>query len=303
MSLCSYFLWIHRGLKVNQTSGESFILPFRKKTYYWNERTLIMGILNVTRESFSDGGKFFSFENAVAQGMQLVDDGADILDIGGESTRPGSKPLEEEEEIRRVIPVIRELARNIFIPISVDTRKAKVAALALKAGAEMINDISALRYDSRMADLVAAQQVPVVLMHMRGTPETMQIDPHYDDLIGEIRDFFAERLTFAAKKGISEEQVILDPGIGFGKSNERKHNLILLKHLSSFAHLKRPLLVGPSRKAFIGSILGLPPEDREEGSMGAVAVAICSGANMVRVHEVKKMRRVVQMVDAIIRCS
>jgi len=262
-----------------------------------------MGVLNVTRESFSDGGKFFALEKAVAQGMQLADDGADILDIGGESTRPGSKPLEEEEEIRRVIPVIQELDRQISIPMSVDTRKARVAALALEAGAEMVNDISALSYDSKMADVVAAHQVPVVLMHMRGTPETMQLEPHYDDLIGEIRDFFVERLTFAVKKGIPVARIILDPGIGFGKSVEQQHNLILLKNLSSFTDLKRPLLVGPSRKVFIGKILGLPSEEREEGTMGAVAVAICNGTNIVRVHEVKKMRRVVQVVDAIVRCS
>lgn len=262
-----------------------------------------MGVLNVTRESFSDGGKFFVFENAVAQGKQLADDGADILDIGGESTRPGSKPLDEEEEIRRILPVIRKLAQDISIPISVDTRKARVAALALEAGAEMVNDISALNYDPRMADLVAAHRVPVVLMHMRGTPETMQLNPHYNDLIGEIRGFFAERLAFAAAKGIAEQRIILDPGIGFGKSNEQQHNLMLLKYLSSFRDLQKPLLVGPSRKAFIGNILGLPPEDREEGTMGAVAAAICNGANIVRVHEVKKIRRVVQMVDAIMRCS
>jgi dihydropteroate synthase len=262
-----------------------------------------MGVLNVTLDSFSDGGKHFTFENAIARGRELAADGADILDIGGESTRPGSKPLEEEEEIRRVIPVIRELGPQISIPISVDTRKARVAALALEAGAEMINDISALRYDSKMAEVVAAHQVPVVLMHMRGTPETMQLDLHYEDLIGEIRDFFVERLTFAAAKGIAVERIILDPGIGFSKSVEQHHNLILLKNLSSFADLKRPLLVGPSRKAFIGQILGLPPGEREEGTMGTVAVAICSGANMVRVHEVKKIRRVVQVVDAIRRCS
>jgi dihydropteroate synthase len=262
-----------------------------------------MGVLNVTLDSFSDGGKYFTAENAIAQGVKLAGDGADILDIGGESTRPGSKPLEEEEEIRRLIPVVRELSQRISIPISVDTRKARVAALALEAGAEMINDISALRFDPRMAEVIAAHRVPVVLMHMRGDPETMQVDPHYSDLTGEIRDFFTERMAFAAGKGIAGDRLILDPGIGFGKSIAKQHNLRLLKELSSFAVLGRPLLVGPSRKAFIGKILGLPFEEREEGTMGAVAVAIVNGANIVRVHEVRRTRRLVQVVDAIVRCS
>jgi dihydropteroate synthase len=282
---------------------ESFLLFFRKKTYPWRERTLIMGVLNVTLDSFSDGGKYYTIEKAIAQGVKLAEDGADILDIGGESTRPGSKPLGEEEEIRRVIPVVRELSRRISIPISVDTRKSRIAALALEAGAEMINDISALRFDPQMAEVIAAHRVPVVLMHMRGDPETMQVDPHYSDLIGEIQDFFIERMAFAAGKGIPGDRLILDPGIGFGKSIAKQHNLRLLKDLSSFAVLGRPLLVGPSRKAFIGKILGLPFEEREEGTMGAAAVAIVNGANIVRVHEVKRTRRLVQVVDAIVRCS
>jgi dihydropteroate synthase len=280
---------------------ELFCLPFRKQTYDLKKRTLIMGVLNVTPDSFSDGGRFFSLENAVAQGEELAAQGADILDVGGESTRPGSKPLPAEEEIRRVVPVIRELSRKIPIPISVDTRKARIAALALDAGAEMINDTSALRFDPQMAEVAAASEVPVVLMHMRGDPETMQMDPHYDDLIGEIRNFFVERVNFAAKKGIAPERIILDPGIGFGKSIEKQHNLSLLKNLRSFADLQKPLLVGPSRKAFIGRILGLPPAEREEGTMAAVAVAICNGAQIVRVHEVARVRRVVQVTDAIVR--
>jgi dihydropteroate synthase len=281
---------------------EPFLLSFRKKTYPWRERTLIMGVLNVTLDSFSDGGNFFGFEDAVVQGLKLAGEGADILDIGGESTRPGSTPLDEEEEVRRVVPVIRELSRQIAIPISVDTRKARVASLALEAGAEMVNDISALRHDPEMAKVVVAHGIPVVLMHMRGNPETMQMNPAYRDLIGEIRDFFAERMAFAAGKGIPGDRIILDPGIGFGKSLENHHNLRLLKNLSSFAALERPLLVGPSRKAFIGKILGLPIEEREEGTMGAVAVAVGNGANIVRVHEVKRTRRLLQVVDAIIRC-
>lgn len=262
-----------------------------------------MGILNVTPDSFSDGGRFYSFADAVARGKELAAEGADILDVGGESTRPGSRPLPAEEEIRRVVPVIRELSRQIPTPISVDTRKARVAAQALEAGAEMINDISALRHDPEMAAVASAAGVPVILMHMRGEPETMQVDPHYDDLLGEIRDFFRERVAYAEAQGIAPGRIVLDPGLGFGKSLEGKHNLILLKRLGFFAELGKPLLVGPSRKAFIGRILGLPPGEREEGTLAAVAAAVLNGAGIVRVHEVAKTLRVVRVADAIRRCE
>ncbi len=232
----------------------------------------------------------------------MAQGGADILDIGGESTRPGAKPLEEEEEKRRIIPLIRKKKKKIEIPISVDTRKASVAEEALQAGAEMINDISALRFDRRMAEVAAREKVPVVLMHMRGHPETMQFDIRYHDLLGEILSFFQERVGFAESQGILPEQIILDPGIGFGKSLEEQHNLILIKHLSRFRTLGKPLLIGTSRKAFIGRILGLPPLEREEGTMASVAIAVFNGANIVRVHEVEKMRRAVQVADALVRC-
>ena len=279
-----------------------YIFRFRKKTYDLSQRTLLMGALNVTPDSFSDGGRFFDEEKALEQGLRLAAGGADVLDIGGESTRPGAKPLEEEEEKQRIIPIIRNLAQKIDIPISVDTRKAAVAEEALEAGAEMINDISALRFDRRMAEVVAKRKVPVVLMHMRGRPETMQLDIHYDDLLGEILRFFRERVEFAESRGIPAEQIILDPGIGFGKSLEEQHNLILIKHLSRFKTLGKPLLIGTSRKAFLGRILGLPPLEREEGTMATVAIAIFNGANIVRVHEVEKMRRAVQVADALVRC-
>ena len=278
-------------------------LRFRKKNYDLSQRTLIMGALNVTPDSFSDGGVFFDREKAVEQGLRLAQGGADILDIGGESTRPGTKPLEEEEEIRRIIPLIQTLNQKIDIPISVDTRKARIAEKALETGAEMINDISALRFDERMAEVVARWKVPVVLMHMRGNPETMQLDTHYDDLLGEILSFFRERVAFAESRGIPADQIVLDPGIGFGKSLEEQHNLILLKYLQNFKVLEKPLLIGTSRKAFIGKILGLPPQEREEGTMATVAVAILNGANIVRVHEVERMRRVVQVIDAVLRCT
>ena len=278
-------------------------LRFRKKSYDLSQRTLIMGALNVTPDSFSDGGHFFDRGKAIEEGLRLAQGGADILDIGGESTRPGAKPLDAEEEIRRVIPLIRTLDQKIGIPISVDTRRARVAEKALETGAEMINDISALRFDERMAEVVARWKVPVVLMHMRGNPETMQLDTHYDDFLGEILSFFRERVAFAESRGIPADQIVLDPGIGFGKSLEEQHNLILLKYLQNFKVLEKPLLIGTSRKAFIGKILGLPPQEREEGTMATVAVAILNGANIVRVHEVERMRRVVQVTDAVLRCT
>jgi dihydropteroate synthase len=279
-----------------------FILRFRHHSYDLSQRTLVMGAVNITPDSFSDGGRFFQKEKAIEQGLRLAEAKADILDIGGESTRPGAKTLDEEEEARRVIPVIQALSQKIDVPISIDTRKARVAERALEAGAEMVNDISALRFDERMVAVVAERQVPAVLMHMRGNPETMQVDPHYDDLMGNLLEFFRERIDFAESRGIRPDGIILDPGIGFGKSLESQHNLVLLKNLHRFKVLGKPLLVGTSRKAFIGKILGLPPQEREEGTMATVAVAILNGANIVRVHEVERMRRVVQVVDAVLRC-
>lgn len=262
-----------------------------------------MGVLNITPDSFSDGGRFFEWTRAVEQGRRLAEEGADILDIGGESTRPGSRPVPEEEELRRVIPAIEALRPKISIPISIDTRKAAVAERALQSGAEMVNDISALQFDAGMAEVVSRRKVPVVLMHMRGRPETMQTDTHYDDLIGEIREFFRERIDYAVSRGISRDRIILDPGIGFGKSVEEKHNLILLKELRSFRVLNQPLMIGTSRKAFLGRILNLPPEEREEGTLATIAVAVQNGANIVRVHEVRRARRAAQVADAILRST
>lgn len=279
------------------------ILRFHQREYDLFDRTLIMGVLNITPDSFSDGGRFFEWTRAVEQGRRLAEEGADILDVGGESTRPGSRPVPEEEELRRVIPVIEALRPKISIPISIDTRKAAVAERALQSGAEMVNDISALRFDEGMAEVVSRREVPVVLMHMRGRPETMQADTHYDDLIGEIRGFFQERIDYAVSRGISRDRIILDPGIGFGKSVEEKHNLILLKELRSFRTLNQPLMIGTSRKAFLGRILNLPPEEREEGTLATIAVAIQNGANIVRVHEVRRARRAAQVADAILRST
>jgi len=263
-------------------------------------RPVIMGVINATPDSFSDGGLYYEREEAVNQGKRLAAEGADILDIGGESTRPGSKPMTEEEEMGRVIPVIEELSRAIDIPISIDTRRSLVAKKAIQAGAEIINDISALRFDSQMARVCTEHHVPVVLMHMQGEPATMQVEPRYDNLLREISDFFKDRIAWAESQGIGNDQVILDPGIGFGKSLDQGHNLMILKNLQAFKNFGKPILIGPSRKAFIGKILGLPPQEREEGTMAAVVAAILNGANIVRVHEVKKMSRGVCVADAIL---
>jgi dihydropteroate synthase len=278
----------------------------------WNQhrlalgrRTCIMGILNVTPDSFSDGGIFFSFEGAIRQGQKLFEDGADILDIGGESTRPFSAPVSEEEEIRRVVPVIKRLANRISIPISIDTNKAGVARQAINAGASMINDISSLRLDSQMADVAVEYGVPVILMHMLGTPKTMQIEPAYVDPVTEIKAFLENAVDRAENQGISRSKIIIDPGIGFGKT--LAHNLLLIKHLREFNTLEVPIMIGTSRKAFLRNILKDPsvedidPESAmvEAGSQASVAAAVLNGAHMVRVHDVARTRITVKIIDAI----
>lgn len=269
------------------------------------EHTRIMGILNVTPDSFSDGGRFFTFDDAVAQGQKLFEDGADILDIGGESTRPFSDTVTAEEEIDRVVPVIEEIAKRVSIPISIDTTKAVVARRAIEAGASMINDVSALRHDHKLADVALEHGVPIILMHMLGSPKTMQVSPTYNDLIGEIRTFLENAIELAVKKGILKSKIIIDPGIGFGKTVE--HNLLLIKYLRKFEPLDVPILIGPSRKAFIRQIL----KDRnaeeieadlpvvETGTQAAIAAAALNGAHIIRVHDVAGTRATLQVVDAI----
>ena len=260
--------------------------------------TKIMGILNVTQDSFSDGGLYFDKSAAINRVIQMVEEGADIIDIGGESTRPGSEPVPEEEEIRRTIPVIEALVKEIFVPISIDTYKSRVAHRALEAGASMVNDISGLRFDPDMPDVIAYHSVPVVIMHIKGTPKDMQQNPVYEALIPEIMEYLREGIRIATKAGIAEDKIIIDPGIGFGKTFE--HNLDIIRNLSAFTSLGKPILVGPSRKAFIGKVLGdIPPTDRLEGTAAAVAIAIFNGANIVRVHDVKEMVRVAKVADAI----
>lgn len=273
--------------------------PYSSKKLEFGQRTLIMGILNVTPDSFSDGNLFNSFESAVEHGVMMAAEGADIIDIGGESSRPGSEPVPEEVEASRVLPVIEELAKRIQIPISIDTYKASIAKKALEKGASIINDISALRWDPDMSPLIASKKVPVVLMHIKGTPKDMQINPHYDHLMTEIISFFNERIEYAVKSGISNHQIIIDPGIGFGKSLD--HNLEIIRHLKDLKPLNKPILIGTSRKSFIGKILNLPVNERVEGTAATVAISIANGADIIRVHDVKEMARVARIADAIVR--
>lgn len=245
----------------------------------------VMGIVNVTPDSFSDGGRFFAADAALEQGLTLVREGAAIVDIGGESTRPGSELVSLDEELRRVIPVIEALAGRVGVPISVDTMKADVARRALAAGAALLNDVSALRYDDEMVDVVAETGCPVCLMHMQGMPKTMQEDPRYDDVVDEVLAFLEERMAFALARGVREEQIMVDPGIGFGKTVA--HNLTLLDGLDRFTSLGRPVLLGASRKRFLGAILGAEPSGRTIGTVATTVIGYLAGAHVFRVHDVK----------------
>ncbi len=264
----------------------------------FSSRTYIMGILNITPDSFSDGGAFFDHQKAVEQAYRMVEEGADIIDIGGESTRPNAPPVTPEEELRRVIPVIEAVAGKMDVLLSVDTSKSRIAEEALAAGAHIINDVSALRFDPSLAGVAARTGVPIVLMHMRGTPATMQQNISYEDTISEIIAHLRDRIAFAEQAGIRQGQIIIDPGIGFGKSLERD-NFTILRNLEEFASLGKPILVGPSRKAFLGKLMDLPVEDRVEATAAAISVAIMNGANIVRVHDVKAMKRVATVVNAV----
>ena len=262
-----------------------------------DKRTYVMGVLNVTPDSFSDGGKYYSLEAAVEHGLAMAEQGADILDIGGESTRPFSERVTTQEEIDRVGPVIEALSKHVDVPISIDTYKSEVAKYALDAGASIINDISALRFDPALGPLAADRGVPVILMHMKGTPENMQKNPKYDDVVGEVSDFLEDAINRATQSGIPEDMVVIDPGIGFGKTFD--HNLIILRDLGRFQALQRPILIGTSNKSFIGHVLDKPVEQRAVGTMATVAVAVLNGAHIVRVHNVEMAVDTVRMVDAI----
>lgn len=260
-------------------------------------RTLVMGVLNVTPDSFSDGGQFTDVEAAVRQASQMADDGADILDIGGESTRPYADPIPVETELDRVLPIIKAVRAELpEILISIDTYKADVAERAIKAGADLVNDVSALRFDERMAEVVADADAPVVLMHMKGTPQTMQDDPHYDDVVAEITHFLQERIEWARDHGIKTSNIIVDPGIGFGKRPE--DNVEIVRRLSEFRALGRPFLLGTSRKSFLGTMTNRSPSERLEETIASVVVGALHGADIVRVHDVGPIVHALAVADA-----
>lgn len=274
-----------------------FILRAGKYRLNLGIRAHIMGILNVTPDSFSDGGMFFDREYAVAHALKMESLGADIVDVGGESTRPGAKPVSAAEECKRVIPVIKALARRSKIPISVDTSKSEVARKALDAGAVMINDVTGLKRDRKIAKLARRYKAAIVLMHIKGTPRTMQKDPRYKDLISDITASLRQSIAVVKSAGVADDRIIVDPGIGFGKSAE--HNLEIIKRLGEFRSLGYPIMVGPSRKSFIGKISGAEAGARAFGTAAAVSVAIANGADVIRVHDVREMRQVAQITEAI----
>ncbi|MBN1481842.1 dihydropteroate synthase [candidate division KSB1 bacterium] len=256
-----------------------------------------MGILNVTPDSFSDGGRYNNLDSAFNRAIQMQEQGADIIDIGGESTRPGAAQVSEREELERVIPVIKKCRTHLHIPMSIDTYKATVAEHALAAGAVIVNDISGCRFDARMPHVVNQYQAGLVIMHIKGEPKNMQVNPFYKDLFDELIKYFEKSIRIARAAGVTEEQIVIDPGIGFGK--RLKDNFQLLRELRIFEKFGRPILVGPSRKSFIGRLLDLPEEKRLEGSIAAVTAAILNGAHIVRVHDVQEIKRAVTIADAI----
>ena len=261
------------------------------------ERVLLMAVLNVTPDSFSDGGRFSDPDRAVAEALKMIEEGTDILDIGGESSRPGAQPISLDEELERVVPIVAKLAGRVRVPISVDTTKAEVARRCLDLGASIINDISALRHDPEMAEVVRQYGAGLVLMHMQGEPATMQLNPSYTDVIDDVYDFLRSRIEAAIAWGIDRERIAVDPGIGFGKRLE--DNLALLGQLTSLAGLGRPIVIGPSRKGFLGALLDRPVLEREWGTAAAVAAVVLNGAHVVRVHAVAQMRDVVRVSQAI----
>jgi len=273
------------------------------KTLRTGKRTLIMGILNVTPDSFYDGGRYASVESALERAREMVEGGADIIDVGGESSRPGSLPVGKDEELSRILPVIKAISDEMDVPISVDTYRAEVAEEAIKAGAGMVNDITAMGGDENMAGIVREYGVPICLMHMKGTPQNMQKNPHYDDTMAEITKFLHERAEYAMAKGIDEKNIILDPGIGFGKRTGEgiEDNCEIIARLAELKSLGFPVLVGASRKTFIGNLSNTRVEERLEGSLGAEAMAIANGADILRVHDVKETKRMAMVVDRILR--
>jgi dihydropteroate synthase len=288
-----------RDILTNLSVDSAFLRTSRREIKL-GEGTLIMGIINMTPDSFSDGGRFPTPEMAVEEGFRMVEDGADMIDIGGESSRPGSDPISAEEELRRVIPIIKGLTKRISVPLSVDTMKAVVARTAIAEGAEIVNDISSMNNDNQMQEVVAEAGAAVILMHMRGMPKTMQTgDLTYRSLFGDVISFLKERIDAAVKKGITSEQIMVDPGIGFGKL--AMDNMRLIKHLRELTILGRPIVIGPSRKSFIGCVTGGSPHERVEGTAATITAAIMNGSRVVRVHDVKTMKKVAVMADALVK--
>ncbi len=275
-------------------------LSFRNHSLDFTRKTHVMGILNVTPDSFSDGGLYLNKDSAVEKALLMAEEGADIIDIGGESTRPGAEPVSLDEEISRTIPVIEALSGRLDIPISIDTYKSEVAKRAIDAGATIVNDISGFTFDPEMASVIADGEVAAIAMHIKGTPRDMQNNPVYSDLFSEIIEYLSESIRIAEEAGIPRDRIIIDPGIGFGKRPE--DNLMIINGLERFSVLSRPILVGVSRKSFIGAILdNAPANERLEGTAAAVAISVIKGANIVRVHDVREMVRVVRVADAIKR--
>ena len=278
-------------------SKTHYTIRCRKRTFKLGKQTLLMGVLNVTPDSFSDGGLFLDREKAIAQGLKMVEEGADLIDIGGESTKPGSKPLGLEEELRRVIPVIEALAKEVDVPISIDTYKSAVAKKAVEAGAQMINDISGLHFDPDLAHVASKEDVPLILMHIRGTPETMQKDVHYESLLSEILQYLRESIQRAESAGLDPGQIVIDPGIGFGKTLE--DNLLIIKNLQELRILGKPILLGTSRKSFIGKILNTDVTERLEGTLSSIAIGVLNGAHIIRCHDVLEAKKAISVADAI----
>lgn len=262
-----------------------------------HEKTRIVGVLNITPDSFSDGGRFMDPAAATDQAMRMVEEGADILELGGESTRPGAVPVPADEELRRIVPVLRRLRQKLKIPVAVDTYKPEVARVALDEGAEIINDVYGIRGEGHLAEVVAEKHAGLIIMHMQGTPQDMQIAPHYDDVVEEVVSFLADRVAFAERVGVDPQSIIVDPGLGFGK--RRQDNLILLRRLGELRRLEKPIMVGPSRKSLIGDVLKLPVEYRHHGTAACVAAAVLQGAAFVRVHDIRPCVHLVRMLDAI----
>lgn len=282
---------------VKNVTKNYYVLSCRKQKFLLGKKTLIMGILNVTPDSFSNGGLYLDKERAVEHGLRMVEEGADMIDIGGESTRPGAKPIDINEELERVIPVIQTLSKKITIPISIDTYKSDLAQRAIDAGAEIINDISGLNFDPSMAKVAAKEDIPIILMHIRGTPETMQKDIHYDSIFSEIILYLKGSIQKAVNAGVDPKKIIIDPGIGFGKT--LNDNLIIIKNLKEFKILGKPILLGTSRKSFIGKLLNAEPKDRLEGTLSSIAIGVLNGAHIIRTHDVLQAKRAIAIADAI----